>query len=117
MKVIRSKLDTMKLFSLYVGTSAIALAEWMMFELLRTPCNPPDDMLTFLGTEKYALVFFMGAVAIMWAIALIWILATTRLTLQHYFGYMTLLAVLLAGFQHVVRYPPWPVTPWHLVWS
>lgn len=83
-----------------------------MFELLRTPYRPPADMLTLLGTEKYGLVVFMVAVAIFWTIALIWIFATTRLTLQHYFAFLTLLAFLMAGILHFVRNPHRPVTPW-----
>ena len=65
-----------------------------MFELLRTPYRPPEDMLTFLGTENTGLVTFMVALAIFWTIVSIWILVTTRLTLRHYFGFLTLVAFL-----------------------
>jgi hypothetical protein len=106
-----------KRIALFLGTSAFALAEWLMFELLRTPYRPPADMLTFLGTEKYGLVTLMLALAIFWTIVSIWILATTRLTLRHYFGFLTLVAFLMGGVLYIVKHPHRPVTPWELLWS
>ena len=106
-----------KRIAIFVGTAAIAIAEWLMFELLRTPYRPPADMTTLLGTEKYGLIALMVAVAIFWTIALIWISATTRLTLLHYLGFLTQLAFQMGGILYLVKNPQWPVTPWELLWS
>ena len=106
-----------KRIALFLGTSAVAFVEWLMFELLRTPYRPPADMLTLLGTEKYGLITFMVALAVFWTIVSIWILATTRLTLRQYFGFLTLAAFQLGGLLYIVRNPLRPVTPWELLWS
>ena len=54
----------MKREALFLGTAAMAVAEWLMFELLRTPYRPPGDMLTLLGVEKFGLAAMMIAAAL-----------------------------------------------------
>jgi len=46
-----------------VAILALAFIEWVLFELLRAPYRPPEDMTTFLGTEKYAVIAFMMLLA------------------------------------------------------
>ncbi len=107
----------MKRLWLFLGTIAVALAEWLMFELLRTPYGPPHDMGTFLGTEKYGLVAFMTFVGVAWAICVLLIVATTKFTIRDLLAFITLVAAILALVQYAVRHPHRPVTPWELLWS
>jgi hypothetical protein len=37
---------------------ALAFMEWLLFELLRMAYRPSQDMLTFLGAEKYGVRLF-----------------------------------------------------------
>jgi hypothetical protein len=37
----------------------LGFVEWFLFELVRTPYRPPQDMTTFLGVEKYAVLAVM----------------------------------------------------------
>jgi hypothetical protein len=101
---------------LWIGTIAIALVEWQLFELLRAPYRPPEDMRTLLGTEKYSLPYVMTMIGIVWAVVSIWLLVTSRPTLRDLLASMTLIAVLLSLFVSVLNNPPWPVTPPELLW-
>lgn len=101
---------------LHIGTIAIALAEWLLFELLRAPYRPPEDMRTLLGREKYSVPYLMAALGIVWTVVSIWLLVSLRPTLRNLLAYMTLLAVLLSLFVYVARNPSWPVTPPELLW-
>ncbi len=103
-------------WTLWIGTIAIALVEWQLFELLRAPHRPPEDMRTLLGTEKDSLPFVMTMTGIAWAVASIWLLVTSRPTVRGLLVYMTLIAVLLSLFVSVLKNPPWPVTPPELLW-
>ena len=107
----------MKQRVLFFGTAVIAVTEWLMFELLRTPYRPPVDMLTFLGTEKYGLVAIMFATAVFWVLAVIWIFATTRLTLRECFAFVTLIACLMAVISYIATNLHRPVTPWEMLWA
>jgi hypothetical protein len=102
---------------LFVGTVVVAVSEWLMFELMRTPYRPPQDMTTFLGQEKYSLLLLMYCVAAVWLAVLIWILTTAKLSIRDYLSFTTLAAVLLASVAYIVRHPPWTVTPWELLWQ
>jgi uncharacterized membrane protein HdeD (DUF308 family) len=101
---------------LWIGTIAIALMEWSLFELLRAPYRPPEDMRTLLGTEKYSLPYVIAMVGIAWAVVSIWLLVTSRPTLRDLLAFMTLIALLLSLFTFVLKTPPWPVTPPELLW-
>ena len=37
--------------------------EWLLFELLRAPYRPPQDMTTFLGAEKFGVMAIMAVLA------------------------------------------------------
>lgn len=98
-----------------VTLCALAFAEWLLFELLRTPYRPPQDMLTFLGIEKYAVIAVMFAIAVVgllllwhWAAHFIW---TTKDTIK----LAALLSLLAGAGVFVVFHPGRPVTPWHLL--
>ena len=101
---------------LFYGTTGVVILEWLMLELLRTPYCPPDDMLTFLGQEKYALVTGMVCLGSAWIVALVWIVTTSHLSSQDYLRFTVLIAVLLAGFLYILKYQHRPVTPWEMLW-
>jgi hypothetical protein len=93
----------------------LAFAEWLLFELLRSPYRPPQDMLTFLGTEKYAVIALMFAIAIVgllllchWAAHFLW--STKDVT-----GVAVLTALLIGAAIFVIFHPGRSVTPWHLL--
>lgn len=94
-----------------------AVAEWLLFELIRTPYHPPYDMLTLLGQEKYAVVGFMAVLLVVWVATMLGLALSRRLTLRDYLAFFALLSVLLAIGGHLVRNPSWPVTPFELLWK
>jgi hypothetical protein len=102
---------------LYLGSPAVAFAEWLMFELLRTPYRPPHDMLTFLGTEKYGLVALMVCIGILWIGGAAITFTTRVMVLRDYLVFIAVLAAILALIHYIVRNPGRPVTPWDLLWS
>ncbi len=108
---------TVKRRLLFLGTPAIAVAEWLLFELLRTPYRPPEDMATLLGTEKFDVFAFMVVTMGLWAAVVFWIFATDRWTLRDYLCFLALVACLTTWILFRVRYPGRPVTPWELLWS
>lgn len=100
-----------------VTLCGLAFAEWLLFELLRTPYNPPRDMLTFLGQEKYAVIALMigmlilGAVLVVswaWAVRSVWTAKDTTMV-------VTLLVLLTGAGLLVLFHPGRPVTPIHLL--
>ena len=107
----------MKRLVLFLGTPANAFAEWLMYELLRTPYRPPHDMLTFLGTEKFPLAAFMIGLGVVWSGVVAITFATKTLNLRDHFVFVAILAVILAFVQYIVRNPGRSVTPWELLWS
>ncbi len=101
---------------LFIGTVSVALIEWLLFELLRTPYAPPRDMLTLLGQEKYQVVGFMWFLGAVWIAIAIWLLLTSRLTLRQYLSFTAMIALLLACFLFILRNPIRAVTPWDMMW-
>ena len=102
---------------LTIGTLFVAIAEWLMFELLRTPYEPPHDMMTFLGQEKYSLVAPMALFLIGWLVVVAVTLLRAKLTLKHHLFFIVLVALILAFFFYILENPRRPVTPWHFIWS
>jgi hypothetical protein len=98
-------------------TLAVALVQWLLFELIRIPYRPPHDMLTFLGQEKYSVIGFMGVVTVGWVLYVLidglWPLPALHDVLK--FG--TLLSILVTITAAIVIYPPWPVTPLYLLFK
>ena len=43
---------------------SLVAVEWILFEFLRAPYRPPQDMTTFLGTEKYAVIGLRFSLAV-----------------------------------------------------
>lgn len=101
---------------LFIGTISVALIEWLLFELLRTPYAPPRDMLTLLGQEKYQIVGFMWLLGVAWILISIWLLVTSRLTIRQYFAFTAMIAFLLSIFVFILRNPIREVTPWDMMW-
>ena len=99
------------------GTLVTAFVEWLMLELLRTPYRPPADMLTFLGTEKYALVAVMIALAAVWLAVTVVVLTRTRFSIANYLVFTAVVAALAGSSGYIVGNPHRPVTPWDLLLS
>ena len=97
------------------GTLLIAFVEWLLFELIRTPYRPPNDMATLLGQEKYGVVGFMGVIQAVWIGTVLWLALSSRFTIRDYLAFTALLGVLLAVGGYLVRNPPWPVSPLDLI--
>jgi hypothetical protein len=97
---------------------AVSLMEWVLFELLRAPYRPPDDMLTFLGgPEKSAVMALMLLLATVgagilswWAARSVWSKSDLRLVVFE----ISIIASVL-GF--AVFCPPWSVTPFRLLFQ
>lgn len=106
---------TLKLAVIFGGTTAVVLVEWLMFELLRTPYRPPEDMRTLLGVEKYQLLVFMIMVAVTWTLVVLCVFATEKSTRRERRGFLALLAVLPAMLLYIILVPHRPVTPWEII--
>jgi hypothetical protein len=98
-----------------VTICSLALMEWLLFELLRTPYRPPQDMTSFLGTEKYAVIAFMLILAVSgfglllrWAVRSTWTNRDVALI-------GILVAVVIAAGSVAVIAPSWPVTPFEFL--
>ena len=88
-----------------------------MFELLRTPYSPPADMLTLLGTEKYAVVGIMAFVAGIWLVGAIAILTTSKFSIRELMSFVALLCIIMSFYLFIIKNPMRYVTPWELMWS
>jgi len=96
-------------------TLAFFIVEWLLFEFVRAPYSPPHDMRTLLGREKYAVIGFMAAMALVWLLYVLrdacWPLPTARESLS----FACLACALAAVMSLIICYPPWPVTPIELL--
>jgi hypothetical protein len=93
----------------------VAVVEWLLFELIRIPYRPPQDMKTLLGQEKYSVVVFMEILALGWTV---YVLLDGRSPLPRVrdgLAFAALLSVVAAVVAAIVIYPPWPVTPLDMV--
>jgi Na+/H+-dicarboxylate symporter len=93
----------------------LGFAEWVLFELLRTPYRPPHDMLTFLGTEKYGVIMLMVGMLILGAGLVGWWAVRSVWTAKDMTVVVTVLAVLLGAGVFVFFHPGRPVTPFNLL--
>ena len=100
---------------LFGVTFAVALAEWLMFELLRTPYAPPSE-LTLLGTEKYGLVGFMICVAIVWLIYTATALCVGRMTIRDLMLFVGLICAIMAFYSFILNNPMRFVSSWDAMW-
>lgn len=90
--------------------------EWLLFELIRMPYRPPFDMSTFLGQEIFAIELFMGLLAFLWLIFTVYCIVTSSFSKRDYIAFCGALGVLFAAVGILVFFPPWPVTPFKLLW-
>ena len=89
----------------------LTFVEWILFEFLRIPYRPPDDMTTFLGTEKYPLILFMFALGICGFGLIIWWAVRCTWSKRDVSWIVPLILLLAGVVAYVVIYPSWPVTP------
>ena len=89
----------------------LALTEWVLFELVRAPYRPPQDMTTFLGTEKYTVMTFMLVLAVAGLGLMCWWAARSTWMKRDITVVTVLVAVLMGLGIYVVINPGWPVTP------
>ncbi len=89
----------------------LVFAEWVLFELIRVPYRPPQDMLTFLGTEKYAVMALMMGVAVVGAMLLVWWSLRSSWSKRDLAIIAALLAILTVAGTLVIFHPAWSVTP------
>ena len=89
----------------------LAFIEWILFELLRAPYRPPEDMTTFLGTEKYAVIAFMLLIALVGLGLISWWGLRSAWTKRDITAIAILVSMIMGVGIYVVIKPSWPVTP------
>lgn len=89
----------------------LAFTEWILFELIRAPYRPPQDMTTFLGTEKYVVIALMFGLAVVGLGLISWWAARSSWTKRDVTGAALFIAVVIGAGIYVVINPSWPVTP------
>lgn len=93
----------------------LALVEWVLFELVRAPYRPPQDMTTFLGAEKYGVIAVMLVLAVFGFGLLLWWAVRSAWTSRDIAAVAFLATGLLVAGSIVVIAPTWPVTPFRLL--
>jgi hypothetical protein len=93
----------------------LVFVEWILFELLRAPYRPPQDMTTFLGTEKYAVMAFMLILALAGIALILFWAARSIWTKRDRIVFAFLVPALIGLLALVIFAPWWPVTPFHLL--
>lgn len=91
--------------------------EWILFELRRLPYRPPHDMTTFLGYDRDGVFGFMAAAFLLWIFIVVPLCLSANFTRKDYFFFGLYLSMLASIVGYLIRFPSWPVTPWHLYWS
>jgi len=94
---------------------SLVFVEWLLFELIRIPYRPPADMLTFLGTEKYAVMEIMVVIAVFGVALIVWWAVRSFWTERDVIILTALVKSLLEAVVLVVFFPAWPVTPFRLL--
>jgi len=95
--------------------SSLAFVEWVLFELIRTPYRPPQDMTTFLGTEKFPVMAVMLVLAVVGFGLVLWWAVRSTWTRRDVNRLALLVSVLVGLGSFVVFAPRWPVTPFNLL--
>jgi hypothetical protein len=95
-------------------TVGFFVSEWLLFELIRLPYRPPNDMTTFLGVEKYAVMNFMVAMILPWAGMVGYCLVGRSFTYLDFAVFVGLVFALVICVGLAFIYPPWVVSPWEL---
>lgn len=99
--------------SLYGGTLTMALAAWFVFELVRAPYRPPEDMNSLLGGEKYGLLATMLVAMVIWGFATVSMLQDASLSSEKRVIFACFVLMLGGVFAVLVVAPAWPVIPWY----
>jgi hypothetical protein len=97
-------------------TILTAIAEWLLFELVRLPYRPPYDMTTLLGTEKYTVLDVMYIIAGGWLACLViirWVHGPFTRREYAAFGAVLIMLAIVIGL--LVWHPLWRVTPFDLI--
>lgn len=94
---------------------SFALVEWVLFELVRTPYRPPQDMTTFLGTEKFTVIAFMLLLAVCGLGLFFWCAVRSTWTNRDVTVIAIFLTVVISAGAVAVFAPSWPVTPFELI--
>ncbi len=96
-----------------VLTIHVVFAEWLLFEMLRLPRHPPEDLRTLLGHHRYGVRACMNLLALGWLTFVLCLAVSvpSRFNRRDYFHFAVLVCVLLAGFNLLARSPWWPVAP------
>jgi hypothetical protein len=102
---------TLRIKRFAAAICGLVFTEWVLFELLRAPYRPPEDMTTFLGAEKYGVIMFMVGVGICGLGLISWWAARSTWTGRNLAVVGLMVAVLTGAGVWVVFYPSWPVTP------
>ena len=89
----------------------LAFMEWLLFELIRAPYRPPQDMTTFLGTEKYAVIALMVGLGIGGLSLILWWAARSTWTRRDVTVVTLFVTVVTGAGIYVVINSSWPVTP------
>ena len=104
----RNPLRTMR-FAVAILT--LTFIEGILFELIRAAYRPPEDMRTFLGTEKYAVIAFMVFLAAVGLSLMCWWAARSAWTKRDITAVAILFPVIMLAVIYIVIKPGWPVTP------
>ena len=102
-------------YRLTAGITSVCVLEWLLFELLRVPYRPPQDMTTFLGTEKYTVIAFITLLAVISFAWGAWLILRRTWTRQDVLFVMAVVVSLSLSVGLAVLLPSWPVTPWQMI--
>lgn len=86
-----------------------------MLLLLWFPYRPPQDMTTFWGTEKYAVMGVMFVLAVFGFGLLLWWAVRSTWTSRDFTVLALVATVLAVAVSLAVIAPRWPVTPFDLI--
>ncbi|MCC6680625.1 MAG: hypothetical protein IT445_06955 [Phycisphaeraceae bacterium] len=98
-----------------MAVCGFAVVEWVLFEFVRTPYRPPQDMTTLLGTEKYAVITGMLVLALFGSGLFLWWILRSTWTRRDVATIAILVIVLIVAGSIVIVAPPWSVTPFQLL--
>lgn len=93
-----------------IAMGVFLLLEWLLFELLRMPYMPPQDMTTLLGREKYTVIGIMGAIVFVMIIVMLLLRRLYPAQKARWAYSLMLLAMIIAMTAAIVA-PPWAISP------
>lgn len=114
---MRHSIDTTIRRRVILTTIFVALIEWLLLEAMRAPYRPPEDLNSFLGTEKYAVPYMMGIIFLAWFASIVYVGCRLSYTTRDLLGFVTIVLILLAIVMLAVKYPSWLIVPPELMWK